>query len=299
MGKACGLADRCPHRHAPLSAGWVGPDGRLACQYHGWNFDGAGCGRSPTIVDLNSQVPHLAVVERQDFVWIAGPHVSPETIPGADSPDFQFADGFSELFPAPLHVAFDNFSEDEHTPFIHHHLGWTPEQATQVEFETKNFPDHCEVRYRAPQRVNLVYVRRGDRFNNDWRTYYDPPRIHYHLSWTDPTGTKIRPFEMFVLIYFVPETDRTTRVQSILYVKHVGFFQFLRPLTKKAAVWMVKQEVRDDARFMPVVADTPFEMRGMKLCKFDKPLVQNHKLLKKIYWDEPEEPTTGDPDTTS
>ena len=31
-------------------------------------------------------------------------------------------------------------------------------------------------------------------------------------------------------------------------------------------------------------ADPPFEMRGMKLCKFDKPLVQNHKLLKKIYW---------------
>ena len=241
-------------------------------------------GKSPTLSDFSCQVQHVQVVERQGCIWMAGPHVSPDTIPEVGLPDFHFAGSFSELFEAPLHVALDNFSEDEHTPFIHHRLGWTPEQATQVEFETQNYSDHCEVHYRAPQRTNLVYVRRGDCFHNDWKTYFDPPRIHYHLHWTNAARTKHREFELFVLIYFVPETSKTTRVQSILYVKHRRLPKVLRPLTHAVAAWMVKQEVRDDARFIRIVADTPFEMRGMKLCKFDKPLVQNHKLLKKIYW---------------
>ncbi|WP_237653814.1 Rieske 2Fe-2S domain-containing protein [Xanthomonas graminis] len=36
------MEDRCPHRHAPLSAGCASGDG-LACPYHGWRFgrDGA------------------------------------------------------------------------------------------------------------------------------------------------------------------------------------------------------------------------------------------------------------------
>ena len=32
------LEDRCPHRHAPLSAGCATGEG-LACPYHGWRFD--------------------------------------------------------------------------------------------------------------------------------------------------------------------------------------------------------------------------------------------------------------------
>src|SRR3954467_6974128 len=47
-GTAAALDDTCPHRRAPLSQGRVRPDGRLACAYHGWNFDGQGKGIAPS-----------------------------------------------------------------------------------------------------------------------------------------------------------------------------------------------------------------------------------------------------------
>ncbi|KAG5186555.1 accelerated cell death 1, partial [Tribonema minus] len=37
--------DRCPHRWAPLSEGFVDPEQkRLTCAYHGWEFEGDGRG---------------------------------------------------------------------------------------------------------------------------------------------------------------------------------------------------------------------------------------------------------------
>ena len=40
-GQAAALVDRCPHRNVPLSHGRVA-GGRLACPYHGWEFDRQG-----------------------------------------------------------------------------------------------------------------------------------------------------------------------------------------------------------------------------------------------------------------
>src|SRR2546423_14068068 len=69
-GTARGLLDRCSHRFSPLSAGRVRPDGRLACPYHGCNYDGAGDGRSPTSPELGKcRVPALTVVERYGYLW--------------------------------------------------------------------------------------------------------------------------------------------------------------------------------------------------------------------------------------
>jgi phenylpropionate dioxygenase-like ring-hydroxylating dioxygenase large terminal subunit len=36
------VEDSCPHRMAPLSLGFVGPERQLVCRYHGWEFDGDG-----------------------------------------------------------------------------------------------------------------------------------------------------------------------------------------------------------------------------------------------------------------
>ena len=32
----------CPHRCAPLSEGYITPQGNLACSYHGWSFNNNG-----------------------------------------------------------------------------------------------------------------------------------------------------------------------------------------------------------------------------------------------------------------
>jgi hypothetical protein len=56
------------------------------------------------------------------------------------------------------------------------------------------------------------------------------------------------------------------------------------PVVRKVLMRMVRREMVDDAEFIPAVADVPFSTRGMRLGKYDKTLVQNHRLLESIYW---------------
>ena len=74
-GGIAALADRCPHRFAPLSAGTLCDGGRsVQCAYHGLRFgaDGAcvhnphGDGRIP----VAAAVPARAVRERDRLVWL-------------------------------------------------------------------------------------------------------------------------------------------------------------------------------------------------------------------------------------
>ncbi|MEO8706608.1 MAG: Rieske 2Fe-2S domain-containing protein, partial [Kofleriaceae bacterium] len=161
------LLDRCPHRHAPLSQGRVRPDGRLACGYHGWHFDGAGSGVSPAVPNLGTcTVAALQVIEQHGWLWIARTDTPRSELPvlGADGWDFVGSHG--QRAPAPLHVVVDNFSENEHTPYVHARLGWREEDAARVEVETQCHPDRTEVHYIAPQRPSsllpLVLVKTGD-----------------------------------------------------------------------------------------------------------------------------------------
>ncbi len=71
-GKVVALDNRCPHRWAPLSMGWIkGND--IVCRYHGLQFgpDG-GC----TLIPTQTKVPSVAkvrsypVLEQAPFVWI-------------------------------------------------------------------------------------------------------------------------------------------------------------------------------------------------------------------------------------
>jgi uncharacterized protein len=68
------LSDRCPHRFASLSDGRVRSDGRIACPYHGWHFDHAGCGKSPTQPErTDCDTLACVVVERDGVIWAAPP----------------------------------------------------------------------------------------------------------------------------------------------------------------------------------------------------------------------------------
>ncbi len=65
--------DRCPHRGMRMSFGFVRGD-RLACLYHGWQFDGAGqCRAIPAHPDLEVpatiKVSTFPVTEAYGFVW--------------------------------------------------------------------------------------------------------------------------------------------------------------------------------------------------------------------------------------
>src|SRR5688500_19202270 len=57
-GKVVALADACPHRGSPLSAGCV-VDGVIQCAYHGFRFDGDGhCVAIPALGDASPIPPN-------------------------------------------------------------------------------------------------------------------------------------------------------------------------------------------------------------------------------------------------
>lgn len=73
-GRAAALLDRCPHRFAPLSAGRIRPDGRIACPYHGWSFDRDGCGRSPSEPErVDCDTVAFRVREEGGMIFVAPP----------------------------------------------------------------------------------------------------------------------------------------------------------------------------------------------------------------------------------
>jgi phenylpropionate dioxygenase-like ring-hydroxylating dioxygenase large terminal subunit len=293
-GVASGLLDRCAHRFSPLSAGRVRPDGRLACPYHGWNYDRRGEGRSPSLPTLaNCRVPALTVVERYGYVWVAGPDVPVERMPALEWNTWQPAGHTRVPFAAPLHVALDNFSEDEHTPWVHGLLGWTEEQAAQLEFDHEDLEDSLRVQYRGPQRPNpwlpLLGVKPGDIFQNDWVTRYDPVWTCYTLRWFDARTGAPRPLAARFSIFMVPEDERTTVFHTFLHAQIApGFYSWVAPLVKAVTLYLAHREIAFDGRF---IRRSPTHRSNGAACASASsiaPSSHNHKLLEKIYWGTPQ-----------
>ncbi len=233
----------------------------------------------------------MQVVERHGALWLADADVPAERMPDLGQPGFEFAGVFVEHFMCPLHVALDNFSEDEHTPWVHTRLGWTEEDVGSVDYAASNFDDRTEVRYRAIQRRSLLSrlfgIRSGDHFHNSWVTRFDPVRTHYLIRWTDPSGEETRPAQLLAPIFMVPQDAGSTLFVVFIFAKlDDPRLWRMRHLVGRGAMMMIQREIRDDAVFIPNVAETPFSLEGMRLGKFDKPLIHNHRLLERLYWGE-------------
>ncbi len=223
--------------------------------------------------------------ERHDYIWIASRDAIAKT-PAFESA--RFCGAFATRFAAPLHVVLDNFSEDEHTPFVHTRLGWRDRDVRAINFSAENHDDRTEVHYDAPQRPTrvgrLFGLRPGDIFHNDWVTRFDPVCTIYKTCWVDRTTGAKRPLRITSPIFFVPETTTTTLVHTFVFAEIGEPFARFFPILRHVATAVAWGEIRDDARFIPTIADTPERMTGMRLGKFDKPLIHNHRLLSTLYF---------------
>jgi phenylpropionate dioxygenase-like ring-hydroxylating dioxygenase large terminal subunit len=126
-GTAAALADRCPHRFAPLHLGRL-VDDRIECAYHGLRFDCSGkCTFNP---HGNGAIPPKAVVrsypliERYNMLWIwmgdaamADPLAIPEFDFLAD-PHFQNVKGYT-LAEGHYELMTDNIMDLGHIEFLH------------------------------------------------------------------------------------------------------------------------------------------------------------------------------------
>ena len=123
------LADRCPHRFAPLSMGKLCDGGAsVQCPYHGLRFDGSGaCVHNP---HGDGRIPQAAkvvshpVVERWSALWIwmgDAQRADPALIPAFpfNDPEHWAVGSGSMLVDAPYELEIDNILDLSHIEFMH------------------------------------------------------------------------------------------------------------------------------------------------------------------------------------
>lgn len=127
-GAPAALVDRCCHRTAKLSAGWVDKDaGGIACGYHGWTFDASGkCIRIPQWKDqsrpITFGVDAFHCQERYGYVWVcldAEPLAPIPDIPEAADPAFRQIHEFHEVWDAPGLRIMENSFDNAHFSYVH------------------------------------------------------------------------------------------------------------------------------------------------------------------------------------
>lgn len=126
-GAVVAVADLCPHRRAPLSAGTV-EDGTFRCAYHGWRFDGTGgCVEIPALGPAAALPPRArcgvpaAITERYGIVWLAPepPRAPLVELPEWASAEFPLVQGGATTWRAGAGQMVDNFLDVAHFPFTH------------------------------------------------------------------------------------------------------------------------------------------------------------------------------------
>lgn len=232
------LADRCPHRFAPLSMGQLCDGGAsVQCPYHGLRFDGSGAcvhnphgdGRIPQAAKLKS----YPVVERWSALWIwLG---DPARADAALIPDFPFNDpahwavGTGTLVvDAAYQLEIDNILDLSHIEFMHPLFSSEAVRRGKVEFEqagetvwSKRFmPEDDQV---PPFLREAFQVPQG------------PIDRWLHVRWNAPASMALwaggvasgRPMEQGVVSHqahcFTPESaGRTHYFYSIAFPRAMG-----------------------------------------------------------------------------
>jgi phenylpropionate dioxygenase-like ring-hydroxylating dioxygenase large terminal subunit len=124
-GQPSALADRCCHRTAQLSKGFV-EGANLVCGYHGWTYDRTGqCVRIPQQEDVriaaNSRVPAFHAAVRYGYLWVAldAPIAPLPEFEEADDPAFRQIDQFYEVWNCAGLRLMENSFDMSHIPFVH------------------------------------------------------------------------------------------------------------------------------------------------------------------------------------
>lgn len=132
-GEVTVLADRCPHRLAPLSLGTVDRSGEgevLRCGYHGWCFAGTGRCTSIPALGPDARLPPrsqaavpAAVATHLGLVWIAPEPprggLPADPLAGDDLHRFATGDLPTTTTRAGAGLLIDNFLDMAHFPFLH------------------------------------------------------------------------------------------------------------------------------------------------------------------------------------
>jgi vanillate monooxygenase len=221
-GEAVALADRCPHRFAPLSLGRVVGD-VIQCGYHGLCFDRDGaCVRVPgqDTVPQRARVQKYPLVERHGFawVWMGEPSLAdPARIPDfhwMDDPEWAAVAGYHH-FGANYQLVNDNLLDLSHESFVHEEtIGneSVAESPAAVTLHGDTVRVHRDMRdIEAPPFYQRTtgFTGRIDRWHTNTFT---PPGFHVIENGSMPAGApdKSHALERKVLNLITPETETSS-----------------------------------------------------------------------------------------
>jgi vanillate O-demethylase monooxygenase subunit len=217
-GEAVALADRCPHRLAPLSLGRVIGE-QIQCGYHGLCFDRRGvCVRVPGQDTVPSARVHAyPLVERHAFVWIwmgDADRAEPDRIPDIhwmDDPAWAVAAGYHH-FQANYQLVNDNLLDLSHESFVHEEtigneaVAEAPVSVRLVGDVLRVHRDMFDIEAPPFYKRTTGFAGRIDRWHT---THFSPPGCHVIENGSMPAGVNDRSqaLERKVLNLITPETE--------------------------------------------------------------------------------------------
>jgi phenylpropionate dioxygenase-like ring-hydroxylating dioxygenase large terminal subunit len=247
-GKPAALLDRCPHRNAPLSQGCV-RQGRLACPYHGWEFDGAGeCqtipGKSGPAAHQQRRVPAFPLIEEGPLLWVRPtPGIAAEGPPRHHLVDLP---GYTALvrsfaLPGPLLDALENFLDGTHTHFVHAGLVRSPSVRKVVRATVRRGADQVEAEYHDEgQQSGLISRLFAGNVTHSFGRFLLPATVQmeYH------SGSRI---VSRITLYFTPQVEDRQEVFAVLTARAPAWLAWLLSLPLG---WLLGRVVRQDQRIL-------------------------------------------------
>ena len=212
-GAPVALHDRCPHRWAPLSMGWVEED-NIVCGYHGMQFSPAGqCVKFPTLKDEGPKIriASYPVEERYGFVWVwlgdaarADPQLIPSDIAYMSDPGWRIVWGYKAVSANYMQIQ-ENVCDLSHFAFLHKNsagvVGWDRLPWVKTEGERVTFGLEFDMAPLPPVYALPLGVELGTCANRiDYTVHLSPGVVH---GWSDIENPRKKPGEDGTLKFHV------------------------------------------------------------------------------------------------
>ncbi|CAN0429493.1 unnamed protein product, partial [Discosporangium mesarthrocarpum] len=191
-GTPVALADKCAHRHAPLSEGKLVGDA-IQCPYHGLEYDASGaCVRVPgqSNVPPGCRVRSYPVIERHQWIWVwMG---DPDLANPDDIEDFHWMDspgwvakGERMHLKGNYKLLIENLLELSHLAYVHATtLGTGAVAEEQMKFE-RGERDVSLTRWIMDSPVSNMFQKLGSFEPNEHVDRWQ------HVTWTPPAFVKL------------------------------------------------------------------------------------------------------------